>query len=265
MAQKFLTGVDLQGQKASNAADPSAPTDLVTMQWAQALVRGLSWKTSARAGSTTNVSLTAPGATIDGVTLLANDRVLVKNQTTATENGVYVWTASAATLTRASDLSTGPQLQGATITVTEGTTNHDTVWTQTADGTSEVITPGTTALAFVQVGGSSAVYTAGSGLSLTGQTFAVVAGSGIIADAASVRVDPSVVARKQAFNVGDGTSTTLTIPHTLNTQDVDFTLTDTTASRVAVWADVSFPTTTSCVVTFAVAPAAAAYRITLVG
>ena len=131
---KQYTSIDMQGQKITNSADPSAALDLVTLQYLQAFVRGLRWKDSVRAASTANVSLAAPGATLDGVTLVNGDRVLLKNQTTTTENGVYVWTGSAAALTRASDSSTGPLLLGAVYTSTEGTVNGDKVWVQSLDG-----------------------------------------------------------------------------------------------------------------------------------
>src|SRR5881397_2207237 len=103
MATKFKLGIDLSGQRAQNASDPSAATDLVTKQYADALVRGLSWKDEVVAASTGNVTLATPGTTLDGVTLATNDRILLKDQTNAFDNGIYVWTGSAVALTRAVD------------------------------------------------------------------------------------------------------------------------------------------------------------------
>ena len=88
MAVKFKKGIDLSGQRATNAADASAATDLVTLQQLQAFVRGLDWKDSVRAASTGSLTLSAPGATIDGVTMSAGNRFLAKDQSTASQNGI---------------------------------------------------------------------------------------------------------------------------------------------------------------------------------
>ncbi len=256
MAKKFLTGVDLASQRAINLADAAAATDAVTLQQLQAMVRGLAWKSSARAASTANVTLATPGTTIDGVTLASGDRVLLKNQTAGAENGVYVWTGSAAALTRATDAASAAQLSGATVLVTEGTTNADKAWTQTADN----VTVGTTNLVWAQFGGGGSTYTAGSGLSLIASAFAVVAGSGIIADGTSTRIDTTVVVRKFAANIGDGTTTAIAITHNLGTKDVTYTIQN-AATGEFVDTDMVATSTNVLTATFATAPASNAYRV----
>lgn len=260
MARRFLNGIDLAAQRAVNLADGTNPTDATTLQQMQAFVRGLSWKAAARAASTANVTLTAPGATIDGVTLVANDRVLLKNQTAPAENGLYLWTGAAAALTRTTDANTGALLSGAAASVTEGTVNADKVFTQNADA----ITLGTTAVNFVQLGGAAASYLAGGGLSLSGQTFAVVAGSGIIADGVSTRVDYSIVARKLSVSIGNGALTAITVAHNFGTRDVQVTVYD-TATFDEVVPDVNHVDVNNVVVTFATAPAAGAFRVVVEG
>lgn len=84
------------------------------------------------------------GDTIDGVTLATGDRVLVKNQATGSENGIYVVAASGAP-SRATDADSSAELVSASVWVSEGTANHDTLWTCTTDAP---ITVGTTALTF---------------------------------------------------------------------------------------------------------------------
>jgi hypothetical protein len=79
--------------------------------------QGLGWLPSVRAASMTNVSTSAPGATIDGQTMTAGDRVLLAGQTTASENGLWVWHGSAAALTRAAD---DPQAEGYSVLVLGG-------------------------------------------------------------------------------------------------------------------------------------------------
>src|SRR5687768_15275521 len=99
MSKKFYNGIDLQGQKAVNAADPSSGTDLATKQYVDNLSAGMTWKRSVRVATTTNGALAtayANGQTVDGVTLVTGDRILLKNQTAGAENGIYVVAASGA-------------------------------------------------------------------------------------------------------------------------------------------------------------------------
>jgi hypothetical protein len=115
-----------------------------------AKVAGLSWKQAVRAATTSNHTLAtgyANGQVIDGVTLATGDRVLIKNQTTASENGIYVVPASGAP-SRATDADSGAELVNASVYVSEGTANADTQWTCT---TNAPITPGTTGLTFAQL------------------------------------------------------------------------------------------------------------------
>lgn len=189
---KFLKPIDHNGQRDINIADGTAATDAVTLQQLQAAIRGLNWKDEARAASTGNITLATPGATIDGVAMAANDRVLLKNQTAAAENGIYVWNGASTLMVRAVDADVSSEILMATVFVMEGTTNADKMFTMNTDAP---ITLGTTSLTWAQFGGGSA-YTAGSGLSLTANVFAVVAGTGIIADGTSTRIDTSIVARK---------------------------------------------------------------------
>lgn len=107
-------------------------------------------KDSCRAASAgTNVTLTAPGATMDGVTLAVGDRVFLKDQTAPADNGIYVFNGSAATLTRATDANTAGKMTDSTIvTVEQGTLNADTMWELVTDNP---ITLGTTALRYTRL------------------------------------------------------------------------------------------------------------------
>ncbi len=118
---------------------------------------GSSWLEAARVASTANVNIAAPGAAIDGVTLVAGvDRVLLKDQTLPAENGVYVFNGAAAPMTRVTDLDSDAETSAATLFVTEGATNADTQFQQTADGA----TIGTDPLTFSLVGPATGVATA---------------------------------------------------------------------------------------------------------
>lgn len=111
------------------------------------------WKQSCRAATTANITISTAlnaGDTLDGVTLAAGDRVLVKNQGTGSQNGIYVVSASPA---RAPDFDAGGDALAAVVAVTEGTANADTIWFCTTNGP---ITLGTTALTFVSLDNTAA-------------------------------------------------------------------------------------------------------------
>lgn len=113
------------------------------------LITGGDFKDSVRAATTANITLSGAQA-IDGVSVVAGDRVLVKDQTTGNENGIYV--AAVGAWTRATDADTGAEFNpGAVIPVEEGTANGDTIWLLTNNGT---VTIGTTALVFSNAFGS---------------------------------------------------------------------------------------------------------------
>jgi len=154
----------------SNA--PTQATQAANKAYVDSVAAGLSWKQAVRAATTANVALAPAPATIDGVTLVTGDRVLVKNQTAAAENGIYVFDGT--DLVRAADMNAAAEFAGAAAFVTEGTANADTGWTQTA----EVTTLGTSSVTWTQFSGANA-YTWGDGLVINGNTVSVNMGAGI--------------------------------------------------------------------------------------
>lgn len=258
---KVLNGLDLANQRITSLGDPSGATDAANKQYVDNVARGLYWKNPVRAASTGNVSLSSPGSSMDGVTLAANDRVLLKNQTAAAENGIYVWTASASALTRALDADTGSELNpGTAVTVTEGTTNADRVFMVISDA---AVTVGTTATTWAQFGGGQ-TYTASNGVQLSGSNFSgvVAAGGGLTVGAAGFSIDTSVVTRKASGALGNGSLTTIAVTHSLGTQDVEVSLRDasTNAFVLTDWVATDVNTVTF---SFATAPASGAYRWTV--
>ena len=172
--------VSLNAQKIGNLADPTAAQDAATKAYVDATRQGLDVKDSVRAATTTNITLSAP-QTIDGVSIIAGDRVLVKDQSTASANGIYVVAAGA--WTRATDADNSAKVPAGIFTfVEEGTANADTGWVLT---TNNPITLGTTSLAFTQFSGAGQV-TAGGGLTKTGNSLDVGAGTGIQVNADDV-------------------------------------------------------------------------------
>lgn len=131
--------VSLNSQKIVSLLDPSAAQDAATKNYVDNLVAGLDAKGSCHAATTANITTLAGGApsTLDGVTLAANDRVLVKDQTTANQNGIYtvttLGTGSNGTWTRATDMDAWTEVPSAYTWVEQGTVNADTGWVCTAD------------------------------------------------------------------------------------------------------------------------------------
>ena len=138
---------------------------LVSKEYVDAVKVGLDFKDSVRVASTANVTVSGPGAAIDGITLASNDRVLLKNQSTASENGIYVFNGAASALTRATDADANAEVtSGMFVFVEEGTVNADNGFVLTTDGS---ITVGSTSLAFAQFSGAGQIV-AGDGLTKTG-------------------------------------------------------------------------------------------------
>jgi hypothetical protein len=161
-------------------AAPSAGTDATTKNYVDAAIAGLSWKISVRVATTVNITLSGT-QTIDGVAVVATNRVLVKNQTTTADNGIYVVSASA--WARSADADSAAELDGSAVYVQLGTTQADTGWTETAT----IATVGTDPIVYAQFSGSGS-YAAGTGLSLTGNTFA---NTGVTSNVAGTNVTVS--------------------------------------------------------------------------
>ena len=249
-------------QKITNLADPTAAQDAATKNYVdtqiQSAAAGIDCKASVRVVANTNITLSGT-QTIDGISVIAGDRVLVRGQTTASQNGVYVCAAGA--WTRATDAdATGEITPGAFWFVEEGTTYGKTQWRCENTGS---ITLGTTSITINQFGAASA-YIAGNGLTLAGNTFGVGAGTGITVTADAVAIDPSVVARKYAATVGDGSATSITVTHNLNNQDV-VTQVRELATNKLVEVDVTNNGVNTVVIDFAVAPASNTYRVVVIG
>lgn len=265
MAKKLLTGADFNLQKLINLGDGSNPTDAVTKQQLDAAVRGLDWKPSARAASTTNVNLASPGTTLDGVTLVSGDRILLKDQTTGSQNGLYTWTASASALVRTPEADSSAEVTaGMAVSITEGTTNGDKVFLLT---TNDAIVLDTTTLVFSALGGGGVSYTASNGLQLNSNAFSILLDSspGLLSTITGLKIDPAYagLAKRYAIDVPSG-STTATITHGLNTTDIIVSVYDKTGN-VEVECDVAATNTTTATLTFATAPTVGQYRVVVLG
>lgn len=180
----FGADVSAGGFKLSNLASPVGANDAATKQYVDGVAQGLDVKQSVAAIAKANITLSGP-QTIDGVALVAGQRVLVAGQTTGSENGIYVVAASS--WTRSSDMAVGADAAGAFTFVEQGTANADSGWVCTNDKGSAVV--GTDALAFSQFSGAGSIV-AGDGLSKTGNQIDVNVGNGIqiVSDAVALKL-----------------------------------------------------------------------------
>lgn len=213
MAKRFLVNVDLNNNNIINVADPSNATDAANKQYVDNSVAGLKWKTEVRAATTaagTLASSFANGSSVDGVTLSTGDRLLIKNQSTQSENGIYVVAASGAP-TRATDADSTAELNSATVLVRSGTVNADTAWTQTTDNP----TVNSSNIVFAAFGAGSAYTADGQGIELSAQQFALeLDGTSLSKSASGLRIGSAAAASGLTesgglLSVGAGTGITV--------------------------------------------------------
>lgn len=207
MSSNYITGL----------ADPVNPQDAATKAYVDASRNGLDVKQSVRAATTGTITLSNT-QTIDGVALAAGDRVLVKDQSTGSQNGIYV-VVSGGSWTRALDANNSSDAgngsnevnPGMFCFVEEGTANADSGWVLTNDGT---VTLGTTALTFAQFSGAGQLV-AGAGLTKTGNQIDVGAGLGITVNANDVALATTVAGAGLTYTSGVldivGTSNRITV------------------------------------------------------
>ena len=187
-ASPALTGTPT----APTAIAGTNTTQIATTEYVTAAVdaarSGLDVKASVRVATTANVTLSNT-QTVDGIALAVGDRVLVKDQTVGSENGIYIVSDTA--WTRAADFDSPTEVTAGTFTFVEaGTVNADSGWVVSTD---TAITIGTTAIAFAQFSGAGQIV-AGNGLTKTGNTLNAGAGTGIIVNADDIAITGQALA-----------------------------------------------------------------------
>jgi hypothetical protein len=254
--------VDFGGQVLTNLADPILPSDAANKAYADSVAAGLDVKDSVRAASTADVDITAPGTTLDDVALAAGDRVLLKNQTDATQNGIYVYNGDAVLLTRAPDADSDEEVTaGMFCFVVEGTEHSnsgwimntadpvvldtsDLNWTQFSGAGTYVGTPDRIAITGNQIdidpnyAGQASITTVGNISSGVWEGTSVDLAHGGTGATNAVDARAALqVAGKYTASIGDGTAKTFTINHGLNTKFVGVEISD-QATGQTVFVDV---------------------------
>ena len=261
--------VNLNAKKITSLAEPVAAQDAATKLYVDAAAAGLDAKASVRAASTGNLTLSAP-QTVDGVSLIAGDRVLVKDQSTPATNGLYLVAAGA--WTRTTDADAWAELPGAHTFVEAGTVNADTGWVCTVEPGG---TLNTTAMPWVQFSAAGQL-TAGAGLTKTGSTLDVGQGAGITVAADTVAVaaggvtDAMLATAKAGYystaTHGAGTSWTITqATHGCRASRGLIVQCQVEATGAVVLPDVSVAANGDVTVTFGASQTANTIRTTVIG
>ena len=202
--------VSLNSQTITNLSDPVNTQDAATRGFVEATAQGLDVKDSCVAATTGNITISTAlnnGDTLDGVTLSTNDRVLVKDQNTSSENGIYVVGSSPA---RADDLAAGSDAAGMFTFVEQGTVNADNGFVCTSNKGSAVV--GTNNLTYSQFSGAGQI-TAGDGLDKSGNTLSVdlKANGGLVIESTEIAIDLAASSITGTLPVTKLTSLTSTV------------------------------------------------------
>ena len=199
------SNVSFNSQKITNLGDPTADADAANKGYVDGVAQGLDVKDSVVATTTANGTLSsafANGQSIDGVTLQTGDRILIKNQSTASQNGIYNVQASGAP-SRTTDMGTGSNAAGAFVFVEQGTVNAENGFTCTSDTGSAVV--GTNNLTFAQFSGAGQII-AGDGLDKSGNTLSVdlKANGGLVIESTEIAVKLDASSITGTLAIGDG-------------------------------------------------------------
>ena len=263
MAKQILSDLDFNSAaRIQNLPAATASGQPVTYDQLNSAIEGLAWKDSVRVASAANLTISGPGATIDGITMVVNDRVLAKDQTTGSQNGIYVWNGAAIPMTRAADASIFAELEQAVVTVEEGTSAGASFRQTAVNGTID-----STTVTWASFGTSAAA---------ASETTAGVAELATQSETDAGTDDLRIVSplklanwsgrkRKATQTIGDGSATSFNIDHNFNSRDVTVEVYRNSGNYDTVLCDVTRPSVNRVTLPFAAAPAASAFTVVVLG
>jgi hypothetical protein len=281
-----VANVSMGNNKITNLATPTVSTDAATKGYVDLNIQGLSPKPTAQvatnavlpavtyangtAGVGATLTATSNGVlTVDSYAVLLNDLILVKNQASTFQNGLYtVTTLGTASvpfvLTRHTDMDQSTEFGGAFIPVeNNGTATANSLWLCNVAAS---ITVGTTSVTLTQLNGATDLVQ-GNGISISGNTVTAVAAAsgGVSVVSGGIQLDATIAVKKYAVDVGDGAATSYTITHNLGTLDITFALYAKASPFAEADCDVQHTSTNAITLIFASAPTSAQYRAVVHG
>jgi len=248
-------------RRITNLGQGQAAGEPVTFDQLNSALEGIAWKDNVRVSAQVNTTIASPGATINAITMVANDRVLLNNQTAQTENGIYIWNGAAAPMTRSLDASTFDELESAVVTVDEGTSAGATFRQTQVNGV---------------IGTNNVVWASfGTSAPAASETTAGIAELATQAETDTGTDDLRMVtplklatysgrAKRFSASFGDGSATSYVITHNLGTLDVQVYVYENGGSKREVFVEKQHTSTNSVTILTDTAPASNAYRAVVV-
>lgn len=275
--------VSMNSHKITNLLDPTSAQDAASKNYVDNAVTGLQnrqeafYATTAAlaantyANGTAGVGATLTGnsvgalASIDGQTINVGDQILVKNEATASHNGIYSVTtvgngSTAYVLTRSTGMNTSSQFGGALVAVDAGTVNGGALYLCTNNSP----TVGTTSISFTEVNKGTDL-AAGNGISISTGTVSVNNGTGLTFSGSQLTIDTSKVAQKYSASIGDGSSTAITVNHALGNQWCTVQVYQTASPYQQVFPDVKLTDANNVQVLFTTAPTSNQFKVVITG
>lgn len=248
-------------RRLTNLAPGAATGEPVVFEQLNAAIEGIAWKDNVRVAAQVNTTVASPGATINAITMVAGDRALLPNQTSAPENGVYVWNGAAVPMTRAADASTFDELESAVVTVDEGTSAGASFRQTQVNG---VI--GTNNNVWISFGTSAgAASETASGIAEIATQVETDTGTDDLRIVTPLKLATySGRAKRFSATFGDGSATSYVITHNLNTLDVQVYVYENGGSKRQVLVEIQHTSVNSVTIVADVAPATNAYRAVVI-
>ncbi|CAL4868207.1 hypothetical protein MMA231_02482 [Asticcacaulis sp. MM231] len=262
MSKSVLSDLDLGGTaRILNLPAPASDNEPARMADLNRAVEGLAWKDSVRVASTANINLTAPGASIGGINMAANDSFLAKDQTAPAENGIYIWNGAAIPATRHLNANTADELEQAVVSIEEGASANATF-----RQTSVNFTLGTGAVVWAPFGSSAAAAseTLAGTIEIATQVEADAGTDDVRAITPKKMAEWSGRKLKATAPIGDGSATSFAVNHNFNTRDVTVGVYRNSGNYDEVMCDIERTNLNTVTLKFAVAPAATALRVVII-
>lgn len=261
--KQILTDLDFNNvSRLKNLPDGASPQEAATVAQLSSAIAGVAWKDNCRVSTATNINLNNPGTALDGITMALNDRVNVRGQNTASQNGLYIFNGSAVAMTRSTDADTAAELESAVVTIDAGT-SAGLSYRQSTVG----FVLGTGSVVWVNFGAATA------------QATETLAGKAEIATQAETdagtddtrMVTPLKLAtlanakKKFSQDIGNASATLFTVTHNFNTRDVHVQVRRNSGNFDIIETEVRINSVNSVDVVFSAAPTTNQHRVIVLG